>query len=1562
MQGAGEVNAAAAISATIKVTSSPSEWVISSDPTTRYTTVEQSFSVTSHDAGVGVVDIGIVNAPTGVSLTPSVATLDLSGNTTKTFTASITIDNNTAVTANVLPSITFTASGTTYGAIVVPITITPTISISDTQIIDYGVDSPDLSSWTSATHVVTVTNLRTDIAQTVTPEMSDFSVSTTANLPGATVIAAGGQASLNTSITNTNSGITNGLYYGRLTISTGVSSVNIATKFTKFYVVTITTTSGHTPMFTVHDITHSTLTISYSSPIYLAGSGPYDIMIDDTDGSNNKTHVIHEDITPSNGQVNITYNQTSDAPHRLRLTAKKINGATGVWSESIRTVVYPATDAVGYWTLTATPGQEFSTADEYYSTATSKYKYLTTFVAPDTGKPADWYLYDAPLLNGISGNVTYAYSPSDIHIGQVVLKSSAQVGTAHPGIYFANVGTWANLELYNPYATDVVNIFSTMPSGSDAYDGVYGVSTEELPSDCDGSSICPSAALSPLFTLESGGDQWLQLRPNHWNNRQLQFPLADATSGTHYNNLGPLMWFGKFNNTATRVKYGPYYGEFSPFLRQDFAMQHLAMPSYTVKNGGGTTVASGSIQPKIIGAYYNAVERYNQFYFQAGLTGFDQSAAITAGAYHFETSVNYSIAGQSCSASVDASFTTSLPDPNPPSITRMEYFANQQRTDQYVTGATNVVRLSYDAVGGTISSVAISYSTNGSSYTVASVTNADPVYSIELPNNLSGSMLWLKAVATDSSGNSLQYIWQQPFGVLPSSTDTTAPVVLLRSVTNNQTVTPAEALTVTADALDNVGVDHVDYLLDGAVVGTATTSPYSATLDMWDVTVGSHTLAARAYDVAGNSTTSWGMTIAKPLDEYAFDFSSGTDFNDWTAVNGAWSIANGVATAPTSATPVLNFYQIAPTNMKAQANIRFSGASQEAGIALRATDENNLYFCGAEGTSLKLYKRVSGAWTTIGQATISSIAMSTWYTMRAQAHGSAIQCAFWQANSAEPATWLLSKTDTTFTTGQTGIGVKSNGGVNAPDVDTVSFRHSSVGVAATPAIQFSASTGGQDESQSSVAIPLELSATSETDVTVGYSVTGGTATGSGTDYTLASGVATIPAGDLTTDIVLSVVDDALFETNETIVIALAGPSGATTGIRISYTYTIQDNDTAPTVAFITGSGSGSESVTSPSISLTQSAVSGKTTTVHYSVTGGTATGDGTDYTLASGTASISAGSTTTTVPLSIVNDQTYESSETITITLDNPSNATLGGTTSYTYTITDDDTALPTIGFAAATDSGNESVTPADITILASNASYQDMSVDVRLSGGTASVGTDILDPTTTITIPAGQTSATLHLSVIDDSEINSNVTVELTAENPVHAALGTSSMVYTIVNDDRLPTAASVLVTAPSTTKRLVNDRTSSVTFTATNSGETATGPVTLEIRIPRVSQLLNSGWKCTLTSTQRRCTKTVAALGATTTRQYTLQLLPGTGSATKKFTVEFYLRASGVTTIKKVVTWNLTRYYTVGSGESLQSISRNAYGTTASWKTIRTANIKAYPSLKQSTRLQRGWRLLLP
>jgi len=118
----------------------------------------------------------------------------------------------------------------------------------------------------------------------------------------------------------------------------------------------------------------------------------------------------------------------------------------------------------------------------------------------------------------------------------------------------------------------------------------------------------------------------------------------------------------------------------------------------------------------------------------------------------------------------------------------------------------------------------------------------------------------LTTIARDAAGNSTTSAAVTVTVSNAPPPDTTPPTVSLTAPSNGTTV--SGAVTVAANASDNVGVVGVQFLLDGAALGAEDASaPYSVSWNTTGATNGAHTLTAVARDAAGNSTTSAAVTV-----------------------------------------------------------------------------------------------------------------------------------------------------------------------------------------------------------------------------------------------------------------------------------------------------------------------------------------------------------------------------------------------------------------------------------------------------------------------------------------------------------------------------------------------------------------------------------------------------------------------------------------------------------------------------------------------------------------------------
>jgi len=87
----------------------------------------------------------------------------------------------------------------------------------------------------------------------------------------------------------------------------------------------------------------------------------------------------------------------------------------------------------------------------------------------------------------------------------------------------------------------------------------------------------------------------------------------------------------------------------------------------------------------------------------------------------------------------------------------------------------------------------------------------------------------------------------------PGAPDTIAPTVSVTTPAAGTTVSGTR--TISANAVDAGGVNHVDFLLGGKTVATDATAPYSVSWNSTTVADGSRTISARAVDNAGNQST-----------------------------------------------------------------------------------------------------------------------------------------------------------------------------------------------------------------------------------------------------------------------------------------------------------------------------------------------------------------------------------------------------------------------------------------------------------------------------------------------------------------------------------------------------------------------------------------------------------------------------------------------------------------------------------------------------------------------------------
>jgi aryl-phospho-beta-D-glucosidase BglC (GH1 family) len=211
----------------------------------------------------------------------------------------------------------------------------------------------------------------------------------------------------------------------------------------------------------------------------------------------------------------------------------------------------------------------------------------------------------------------------------------------------------------------------------------------------------------------------------------------------------------------------------------------------------------------------------------------------------------------------------------------------------------------------------------------------------------------------------------------------------------------------------------------------------------------------------------------------------------------------------------------------------------------------------------------------------------------------------------------------------------------------------------------------------SLTFTVKLSAASTKAVTVAYATADQTAT-AGSDYQATSGTLTFAPGETQKTLSVLVIGDTTYEPDETLLLNLTNPSGATLG-RGQAVGKIINDDTAPVVPLFSINDvtvtEGNSGTVDAIFTVTLSQATTTTVSVNYSTADASATA-GSDYQAASGTLTFSPGQTSKTITIKVIGDTVHESNETFLVNLAGAVNGTLGTAVGH-GTIIDDDPAAP---------------------------------------------------------------------------------------------------------------------------------------------------------------------------------------------------------------------------------------------------------------------------------------------
>ena len=331
-----------------------------------------------------------------------------------------------------------------------------------------------------------------------------------------------------------------------------------------------------------------------------------------------------------------------------------------------------------------------------------------------------------------------------------------------------------------------------------------------------------------------------------------------------------------------------------------------------------------------------------------------------------------------------------------------------------------------------------------------------------------------------------------------------------------------------------------------------------------------------------------------------------------------------------------------------------------------------------------------------------------------------------------------------------------------------------------PTASFVTSNTNYNENAGLATIMVVLSAPFPRALSVDYSTSDGTAL-AGIDYTATSGTLVFGANITFQTFTVRILDDAFVERNETIGLTLGNPTNAIPGP--AGTLTILDDD-APEIFFSSSTFSVDESGGGALINVNLSAESGRTVSINYATSNGTATA-GSDFTSVGGTLVFNPGQTNRSFTVPIANDTLDETNETVRLYLSNPSNGVLGNPASATLTILDDDP--PTVSFSSASASVNENAGNVSVNVVLSKPYSQTVNVDYSAAANsTAIAGSDYVLSGNTLTFLPGQTSKNIPITILNDTVAETNKTIQFILSGFFNASPGLTNSVLIIVDDDR--------------------------------------------------------------------------------------------------------------------------------------------------------------------------------
>ncbi len=291
-----------------------------------------------------------------------------------------------------------------------------------------------------------------------------------------------------------------------------------------------------------------------------------------------------------------------------------------------------------------------------------------------------------------------------------------------------------------------------------------------------------------------------------------------------------------------------------------------------------------------------------------------------------------------------------------------------------------------------------------------------------------------------------------------------------------------------------------------------------------------------------------------------------------------------------------------------------------------------------------------------------------------------------------------------------------------------------------------------------------------------------------TTFTPPTGTVDFAAGSSTATVIIDPEADNTVEADETVILTVTSGTGYNVGTPSSATGTITNDDADVSIA-VSPASVAEDGATNLVYTFTRTGFTAGTLTVNFSV-GGTAdfgaspndytqTG-ATTFTATSGTVTFSAGSPTATITVDPETDAIAEPDETVVFTLTSGAGYNVVSPSSATGTILNDDTVVTVAVSPASQPEGGANLV---YTFTRTGSTATSLTVNFSV-GGTASFPADysqtgaatFTPPTATVTIGAGNSTATVNVTPLTDCLVEGDETVQFTVTPGTGYGVGSPS------------------------------------------------------------------------------------------------------------------------------------------------------------------------------------------